>query len=235
MQTTSRRAVLGWLGAAGAVVSTRALGGCAGDAMRGRDAGGGIDGGGYHVPDGGYHVPDVDAGEACVPTRPDAQGPFFAPGAPSRTNLASVDEPGQPLVILGQVLADDCTTPIAGALLDVWQADAAGSYHDAGTDYRLRGQLLSDAQGGYSFSTIKPGNYETAPGAWRPAHIHFTVSAPGFAPVTTQMYFAGDPYLPPNDSCTGCGSDDAARVITLYPGEGALIGDFRIVLRHLTP
>jgi catechol 1,2-dioxygenase len=234
MQTTSRRAVLGWLGAAGALASTRALGGCADAALGGSDAGRGIDSGGYQAPDGGYHVPDVDAGEACVPTRPDAQGPFFAPEAPSRTNIATPEEPGQRLVILGQVLADDCTTPIAGALLDVWQADATGSYHDAGTDYRLRGQLLSDAQGGYSFSTIKPGNYETAPGAWRPAHIHFTVSAPGFAPVTTQLYFAGDRYLPPNDSCTGCGSDDAARVITLYPGEGALIGDFRIVLR-LTP
>ncbi len=249
---TTRRSMLGFLGIGTAAFAGRAFTGCASNARpsnAGNDASGDAPDGGYHAgfdasgysqdakydyPDGAYNQPHSDAGESCAPTRPDAQGPFFAPGAPSRTALATASEPGAALSILGRVLQEDCVTPIEGALLDVWQADAAGNYHDAGTDYRLRGQMLTDAAGEYGMTTIKPGAYQTSPGAWRPAHLHFTVSKPGFLPVTTQLYFAGDPFLPPNDSCTGCGSDDEDRVIALTEAQGVLVGEFRIVLRRRT-
>ena len=219
--------MLGILGIGTAAIASRGIAGCGGDNAAPDDAGRGFDSG-YNYPDGAYNVPDTDAGETCAPTRPDAQGPFFAPGAPNRAWLATADEPGDVLSIYGSVVQDDCVTPVEGALLDVWQADAAGVYHDAGTEYRLRGQMLTDRAGIYGFTTVKPGNYDG-----RPAHIHFTVSKPGFTPVTTQLYFKGDPFLPPNDSCTGCGSDDPDRVIQLSVGEGlVLFGEFKIILRR---
>lgn len=218
--------MLGFLGIGTAAIAGRSIAGCGSNNKSIADAGG-FDSG-YNDPDGAYNVPDTDAGEICTPTRPDAQGPFFAPGAPNRTWLATADEPGDVLVITGRVVQEDCTTPIDGALLDVWQADAAGVYHAAGTDYRLRGQMLTADGGIYSFTTVKPGHYDG-----RPAHMHFTISKPGFVPVTTQLYFTGDPFLPPNDSCTGCGSDDRDRVIPLSVGEGGvLFGDFKIILRR---
>lgn len=223
--------MLGLLGIGSAALAGRGLAGCGGGNTSRPDGGGGAGGfdSGYNYPDGAYNVPDTDAGEMCTPTRPDAQGPFFAAGAPNRSWIATADEPGDVLSIFGSVMQEDCVTPIENALLDVWQADAAGVYHAAGIEYRLRGQMLTDRAGIYSFTTVKPGNYDG-----RPAHIHFTVSKPGFATVTTQLYFAGDRFLPPNDSCTGCGSDDAERVIQLSPGEGGvLMGEFRIILRRV--
>lgn len=194
-----RRRFLGWITAASGV----ALVGCDDDGAP--PAAG---------PDADPTAPDGAPGEACTPTTGDALGPFHEPGAPNRSVLAGPGEPGERLVITGTVVDDACA-PIAGALLDVWQADATGAYHEPGKDYRLRGQMMTGADGAFRIETIRPGNYEQAPGAWRPAHLHMIVSRPGHASVTTQLYFAGDPFLPPNDSCTTCGSDDPARIIAL--------------------
>jgi catechol 1,2-dioxygenase len=169
----------------------------------------------------------------CAPTRGDVLGPFHRPGAPSRMTIASATEPGLRLAIGGAILGEDCVSPLAGATIDVWQADAMGGYHepDAGEPFRLRGVVTTAADGTWMVDTIRPGNYQTAPGAWRPAHIHVIVSAPGYRSLTTQLYFAGDPFLPPNDSCTTCGSDDPARVVALVAGpSGALRGELAMVL-----
>lgn len=175
------------------------------------------------------------AGTSCSPTTPDIQGPFYLAGAPRRRRLASREEPGERLVIRGTVLGDDCRTPLAGAVLDVWQADAQGEYHGAEARYRLRGLVRSNRRGRYAFSTIKPGAYRLGAG-FRPAHIHFTITHPDFAPLTTQLYFAGDPYLPPNDACgAACNSDEADRVIVLRRSgrRGAVLrGTFDVVLRR---
>lgn len=198
------------------------------------------------VPDGGpgpalhggqdaaSEQPGRDASSAaepdCPATTPDVEGPFFEAGAPQRTQLAAADEPGDRLRIEGTVVDQDCR-PVAGVLLDVWQADRDGNYHDAGSEYRLRAQLLTDAQGRYAFDSIVPGNYPIAEGSWRPAHVHFMVSKPGYLPLTTQLYFQGDPYLPPNDGCGGCGSDDPARIIALSgSASDGFRGDFQIAL-----
>jgi catechol 1,2-dioxygenase len=148
-----------------------------------------------------------------------------------RTQIASDDEPGDRLVVDVEVVTDDCVTPAVGVLVDVWQADRDGGYHDAARDYRLRGQVVTPADGRFQIQTIRPGNYEQAPGLWRPAHLHFMLAHPDFRTVTTQLYFAGDPYLPPNDSCTTCTSDDPDRVIELVAdGDGVLHGTWRVVL-----
>ena len=147
--------------------------------------------------------------------------------------IADLTEPGQRLQLDGVVLGSDCTTPLAGVVLDIWQADASGAYHEpdaAGGPFRLRGKLTSAADGTWSLATIRPGNYENGPNAWRPAHLHVTVTHPGYRPLTTQIYFAGDPYLPPNDSCTTCASDDPARILALTAGKVGMIGELPIIL-----
>lgn len=178
-----------------------------------------------------------DAGEACRVSTGDVLGPYHRPGAPSRMAIASATEPGERLRLDGVVLADDCTTVLAGAGLDVWQADAAGGYHEpaaAGSEpYRLRGKLAAAADGTWALDTIRPGNYRLDASSWRPAHVHVTVTHPGYRPLTTQLYFAGDRYLPPNDGCTTCGSDDPARILPLVPGfAGGWRGEWRVILQR---
>ena len=227
--TTTRRSFLTWLSAG---TTTAALIAC--DTSEPGGGGGAPDAaGGANGPDAGdpMNGPDAAPQPACVPTTPDALGPFFEDGAPMRSKIAEDGEPGERLVMNGVVVADDCVTPVVGALLDVWQADAEGNYFDAGADYRLRGRMLSGADGRFQVDTIRPGNYALSPGAWRPAHLHFIVAQAGFAPVTTQVYFAGDPFLPPNDGCTTCGSNDPARIVELA-GDAAQgwTGELRIIL-----
>jgi catechol 1,2-dioxygenase len=167
----------------------------------------------------------------CRPTSADAVGPFYRPDAPDRTAIAEPAEPGPRLIVRGRVLGTDCG-PLGGAVIDVWQADAAGVYHDD----RLRGRIRTDARGRWELFSILPGRYRID-GGFRPAHVHLTIAHGGFRPLTTQLYFAGDPYLAPHDACgRPCRSDDPARVIRLAADEkmGAefLSGEFDIVLER---
>jgi protocatechuate 3,4-dioxygenase beta subunit len=113
---------------------------------------------------------------------------------------------GERIVVTGRVLGED-GRPIRGALVEVWQANAAGRYrhevdrHPAPLDpsFSGAGRCLTDADGRYTFTTIKPGAYpwQNHPNAWRPAHIHFSVFGRMFTQrLVTQMYFPGDPLLP---------------------------------------
>ena len=176
-------------------------------------------------PDGGQTT------DNCEITGSDVKGPFYEEGAPFTNQLADAEEVGVRIRIEGTVYEPDCTTPIPGALLDIWQADNEGEYHSAEEEYRLRGQILADDDGRYAFESILPGRYAMS-GSFRPAHIHFTISKPGFVPVTTQMYFEGDPYLAPNDPCGGCNSGDETQIVPMEPGEGNIeqAGVFDIVL-----
>ena len=156
-------------------------------------------------------TPATGIAQQCLPTSPDVLGPFYRAGAPARTRLTDPGEAGDVLMLSGTVYGPDCRTPLPGALLDVWQADHAGHYDikepaslTDRTPFRLRGRLLTDAQGRYEIETIVPGRYPIPPGLpgleqyggrTRPAHVHFTVMHALFGPLTTQLYFKGDPHL----------------------------------------
>jgi protocatechuate 3,4-dioxygenase beta subunit len=223
-----RRAWLRWMGRASAGLAV--LGACGGDGGGdGADAAGLVDAAGDPLD-----ARVLADGGVCSATTGDLLGPYYREGAPSRMTIAELSEPGERLQLDGVVLADDCTTPLAGAMIDVWQADSTGNYHEpteAGGPFRLRGKLVTAADGTWELRTVRPGNYQNGgPTLWRPAHVHFIVSAPGYRPVTTQIYFAGDPYLPPNDSCSTCRSDDPARIVSLTAGKVGMIGELPIIL-----
>lgn len=119
------------------------------------------------------------------PTPPQTEGPYFTPNSPERSSLLEPGMPGRRLNVTGTVLTTDCR-PVAGALIDFWQADDAGAYDNAG--YRLRGHQFADADGRYALETVVPGLY---PGRTR--HIHVKVQAPNGMVLTTQQYFPDEP------------------------------------------
>ncbi|OHC30332.1 MAG: twin-arginine translocation pathway signal protein [Pseudomonadales bacterium RIFCSPLOWO2_12_59_9] len=150
------------------------------------------------------------ARQVCRPTAGDILGPYYRFGAPFLAKLAGPEEAGERLVVSGTVLSADCRTPIANALVEIWQANSAGLYDtqtprnftDQG-HFHLRGMLYTDAKGRYRIETVMPGRYPVPPnlpgleqygGITRPAHIHFRVMESLHVPVTLQLYFAGDPY-----------------------------------------
>lgn len=140
-------------------------------------------------------------------------GPFHRQGAPEMPpggNIAPLDHAAVPALIGGRVLDLD-GRPIAGALLDVWQAQSNGLYdsQDAHVEgLHMRGRFRTDAEGRYLVRTVRPVHYPipadgpvgqmlraTGGHPWRPAHIHFVVSAEGYEPVTTHIFDRGDEYL----------------------------------------
>ncbi len=118
------------------------------------------------------------------PTPSQTEGPFFTPRSPERASLLESGLDGTRLLVSGMVLTRSCR-PVAGALLDFWQADDAGRYDNAG--YRLRGHQFADERGRFRLETIVPGLY---PGRTR--HLHVKVQAPNQTVLTTQLYFAGE-------------------------------------------
>jgi protocatechuate 3,4-dioxygenase beta subunit len=139
-----------------------------------------------------HEIPDdeVPPEAACVVTADNIEGPFYKPGAPHRARLVSDRDPGERLVLAGSVRSTSCE-PIAGAVLDVWQADARGGYDHDG--WGLRGRLVTDDRGHWQVHTILPGRYLNGR-RYRPAHVHVKLRAPGYRDLTTQLYFEDDPY-----------------------------------------
>jgi protocatechuate 3,4-dioxygenase, beta subunit len=112
---------------------------------------------------------------------------------------------GERIVVHGHVL-DQLGRPLAGALVEVWQANASGRYRHSRDQYLGAldphfagcGRVLTDAHGHYAFRTIRPGPYpwRNRINDWRPAHIHFAVSGRAWVQrLITQMYFEGDPLI----------------------------------------
>jgi protocatechuate 3,4-dioxygenase beta subunit len=110
---------------------------------------------------------------------------------------------GERIIVTGRVL-DDGDEPVAGTLVEVWQANAAGRYrhkvdqHHAPLDPNFLGwgRCLTNAHGVYRFVSIRPGAYpwENHPNAWRPPHIHLSLLGPAWGSrLVTQMFFPGDP------------------------------------------
>ena len=133
-------------------------------------------------------VTPIKAGQSdCVPTAMTIAY-IYTPNSPYTTTLAPPDLKGDRLIVSGTVYSADRVTPLPGALLEVWQADAYGQFE------RLRAQMQTDANGRYEFTTIKPGHYKVDC-QFLPAHIHYRVSYLDSQPLLTSLFFAGDPYL----------------------------------------
>jgi protocatechuate 3,4-dioxygenase beta subunit len=118
------------------------------------------------------------------PTQAQTEGPFFKPSSPERIELIEAGMAGQPIELVGFVLSRDCK-PIAGALLDFWQADDKGNYDNSG--FRLRGHQFTDADGRFRLRSIVPGSY-----VGRTRHFHVKVQPRGGRVLTTQLYFPGE-------------------------------------------
>jgi protocatechuate 3,4-dioxygenase beta subunit len=137
---------------------------------------------------------------SCSATADNPSGPFYLAGAPYQSRLAPETLPGERLRIAGRVLAANSCAPLAGAVVDVWHANANGYYYGLEApqplkpeDYLLRGRIRTGADGRYTFDTILPGNYRVSESWVRPRHIHYIVSHPTYQSLTTQLYFEGDP------------------------------------------
>ena len=121
---------------------------------------------------------------AGAATMAQTEGPYYKAGAPERTTLVDGQTSGDLLLLTGQVMTTACE-PMAGAVVDVWQADENGEYDNIG--YRMRGRVTTDAEGRYVLETVIPGEY---PG--RTPHIHVKVFTPGGNELlTTQIYLTG--------------------------------------------
>ena len=126
-------------------------------------------------------------------------GPFHRGGAPYRAKISPPLAHGKVLLVRGRVWALDTRRPLAGAVLDVWQANSTGRYDNDDPRnppkegiFVYRARLLTDENGYYEYETIHPGAYRIGPDRWRPSHIHYLVRADGYRKLVTQLYFAGD-------------------------------------------
>ena len=162
---------------------------------------------GIGVAGAGLAVSGVARAASCALTPAQTAGPFYPQitgdvdwdltrlgGAPGRAE-------GEVIEITGRVLDTACR-PIAGAAIDVWQANRSGRYDhplDSGNanllDANFQGfaRIQTDADGAYRILTIRPGSYPATANWVRPPHIHYMAHAEGRELLTTQMYFAGDP------------------------------------------
>lgn len=148
-------------------------------------------------------------------------GPFYLDDAPAKPLGADIAEgrDGACVLVHGKV-TDSLRNPLPGATVDTWQADSSGTYpiqeQDKGQDkYDLRGKFTCDDQARYYYTTVLPKPY-TVPydgpvgdllragnrHAWRTAHLHYIVRAPGMNAITTEIFFENTDYLE-NDAVFG--------------------------------
>ncbi len=129
-------------------------------------------------------------------TTSDILGPFYRPDSPNRSNLALSGTKGKKVELLGKILHQDCTTPYNNAKVELWHCDEAGVYDNSTPAFNYRGTVYTNDKGDYAFQTIIPVPYDAGGGLIRPAHFHLMVTAEGYQPLVTQLYFTGDSYIP---------------------------------------
>jgi catechol 1,2-dioxygenase len=140
-------------------------------------------------------------------------GPFHLADAPEYEMGANIclDRKGEDIVVRGRIL-DTGGNPVEGARIDVWQANDEGFYdvQQKGyqPDFNLRGVFTTGADGAYWFRAVKPKFYpiphdgpagkllrDLGRHPYRPAHLHYIVSAPGYDRLTTHIFDPDDPYI----------------------------------------
>ncbi len=181
-----------------------------------------------------------DKPEGC--TEATVFGPFHVEGAPHYESGADVANGavGEPCLVRGRVLSLD-GRPLAGATVEVWQADAEGKYdvqYEGLEQHQARGVLTSDAQGRFEFRTIVAEPYPiptdgpvgdllaaTKRHPWRPAHLHFMISAPGHERLVTHVFREGDRYLD-SDAVFGVRQSLVAEWVRQADGVHTLDFDF---------
>ncbi|MFE3178961.1 catechol 1,2-dioxygenase [Amycolatopsis sp. NPDC059090] len=157
------------------------------------------------------HVVEDVATEHRQGNKGTIEGPYYVPDAPEQGARGSVpsreNEPGTALTWTGQVTSTTGAA-LSGAKIELWHADADGLYSQFAPDipeWNLRGTFTADDEGRFEIHTVRPAPYQiptdgacgkliAAAGwhAWRPAHLHVKVSAPGHELLTAQLYFPGD-------------------------------------------
>jgi protocatechuate 3,4-dioxygenase, beta subunit len=199
------------------------------------------------VADGGappYDLPAYRSTALRAPKRPllllpsslsDRTGPVFGPDAVSEEDAdltrQHAGEPlGERIVVSGRVLDRD-GRPVRNTLIELWQANAAGRYKHAGDrhpapldpNFSGAGRCLTDDDGSYRFTTVRPGAYpwKNHDNAWRPAHIHFSLFGRAFTErLVTQMYFPGDPLFDADPILQSVRDSEArARLISSFDWE----------------
>jgi len=158
------------------------------------------------------HVVEDVATAARHGNKGSIEGPYYVPNAPELGAHAALpmreDERGTPLTFTGTITSTD-GAPLAGKI-ELWHADADGYYSQYAPglpQWNLRGSFTTGPDGKFTINTIQPAPYQiptdgacgkliAAAGwhAWRPAHLHLKVSAPGHQLLTAQLYFPGDPH-----------------------------------------
>jgi catechol 1,2-dioxygenase len=192
------------------------------------------------------HVVEDVANADRAGSKGSIEGPFYIPGAPSADGAMTLpmraDEPGTRLEFTGVVRGVDGAT-LDGALVELWQADAHGFYSQFAPslpEWNLRGAVRPDSNGRFSFHTVLPAPYQIphdgstgalieAAGwhAWRPAHLHLRVTAPGHSTLTSQLYFTGGQY---NDSDVASAVKPELILTPTPTPEGGLIATYDITL-----
>lgn len=171
--------------------------------------------------------------EDCKLTARDDLGPFFVAGTANVVNLNTQNLPGTPMLMMGKVYSGEGNAkPLGGAKIEVWHADDNGAYHPEGagdvsqypsSEVTLRGFVLTEADGSFSFKSIRPGLYGS-----RARHVHYKITAEGHQELVTQSYFLGDPRISQDDLSKNAGE---CRIVTYSDdGSGGIMGtmDFNI-------
>jgi protocatechuate 3,4-dioxygenase beta subunit len=192
--------------------------------------------------------------DACSdPTAPQDEGPYYPTRDQpdedmdlTRVRGRSGRAKGEIIYVRGRVLDMDCR-PVEGALVEIWQANAAGRYDhegDAGNprpldpDFQSWGEVRTAKDGQIRFKTIKPGSYPADDKGWiRPPHIHFKVSRRSYHELVTQMYFEGESLNEADLIRKALSGDEQERVTVAFkpsPSDldaGSMLGEFDITLR----
>lgn len=175
-------------------------------------------------------APEDQPLDACIPTTSDILGPYYRANAPFRSDLTIPGEPGTILNYKGTVSDEDCN-PLENAVVDVWQANSDALYDGTSPEFRYRGKFQTGADGAYEFRSVVPGWYLNG-AQYRPAHIHFRVTRPGYTELITQLYFEGDPYIAADPWASD--PDAAMRIVPVSAVGAEKVALFNITLKANT-